>query len=65
MDRKLLTAYYLQTDGLTEKINLIIKIYLKTFVKQKQKDWIKLCLFIQLIIKNRKALLIKINLFFL
>ena len=33
MDRRLLTVYYPQTDRLIEKINLIIKAYLRIFVK--------------------------------
>ena len=58
-------VYYLQIDGLTEKINSMIEAYLKTFVEWEQKDWVKLCLFIQLIIKNREALLIGMSPFFL
>ena len=38
MDRRLSTAYYLQTDGLTERMNLMIEAYLRAFVEWEQKD---------------------------
>ena len=32
INKRLLTVYYSQTDGVTERINLIIKAYFKTFI---------------------------------
>ena len=39
MKRQLLTAYYLQTDGQTERINQEIGIFLRHYVNYQQDDW--------------------------
>ena len=65
MDKRLLTAYYPQTDRLIERINLIIETYFRAFVDWDQKNWARLYPFIQLVVKNRETFLIKMNLFFL
>ena len=36
---KLSTAYHLQTDGQTERLNQDVKQYLRLFVSQRQNDW--------------------------
>ena len=45
-------------------MNLIIKVYFKTFINWDQKNWARLCPFAQLVIKNRDVFSIKMNLFF-
>ena len=37
--RKLSTAFYLQTNGQTERQNIIMEAYLQAFVNFKQNDW--------------------------
>jgi len=39
IETKLLTAFYLQTDGQMEKINQELEQYLRFFVDHRQKDW--------------------------
>ena len=41
IDARLSTAYHLETDGQTERINSIIEHYLRTFVNYIQDDWAK------------------------
>ena len=36
---KLSTAYHLQTDGQTKRLNQNVKQYLRLFVSQRQNDW--------------------------
>jgi len=36
---KLLTAFYLQTDGQTERMNQELEQYLRFFIEHRQKDW--------------------------
>ena len=36
---KLSTAYHLQTDGQTERLNQDVEQYLRLFVSQRQNDW--------------------------
>ena len=37
---KLLTAYYPQTDGQTERINQELKQYLRVFINHRQEQWL-------------------------
>ena len=39
IEMKLLTAFYLQIDGQTKKINQELEQYLRFFVDYRQKDW--------------------------
>ena len=39
IQRELLTAYHLQADGHTERVNLDIQAYLQALVNEKQDDW--------------------------
>ena len=39
IEMKLLTAFYLQTDGQTKQINQELEQYLRFFVDYRQKDW--------------------------
>jgi len=36
------TAFHLQTDGQTERLNQTIKAYLRAFVSKEQDDWVRL-----------------------
>jgi len=45
---KLSTAYYLQTDGQTERLNQVIKQYLQMFINFQQDNWVKLLPVVQL-----------------
>ena len=36
------TAYHPETDGQTERVNLIINQYLRVFCSYAQDDWVKL-----------------------
>ena len=44
--QKLFTAFYLQTDGQTERQNSIIKAYLQIFVNFKQNNWARFFLMV-------------------
>ena len=35
------TVFYFETDGQTERINVFIEIYLKTYISYLQDNWIK------------------------
>ena len=36
------TAFHLQTDGQTERVNLVIDAYLRQFLNQEQDNWVDL-----------------------
>jgi hypothetical protein len=40
--RRLTTAFHLQTDGQTERLNQVIEHYLRTFVNYRQDNWAEL-----------------------
>jgi hypothetical protein len=42
MKSKLSIAYYLQTDGQTERLNQVIEQYLRMFINFQQDDWVEL-----------------------
>jgi len=39
INTKLLTAYYLQTDGQTERMNQKLEQYLRMFIDHHQEQW--------------------------
>ena len=41
IEMKLLTAFYLQTDGQTKQINQELEQYLRFFVDHRQKNWLE------------------------
>ena len=36
------TSFYPQTDGQAERVNALLELYLRHFVRANQKDWAKL-----------------------
>ena len=50
--RKMSTAFYLQTDEQIKQLNQTLKQYLRTYINEKQNDWIKLLFTTQLIYNN-------------
>ena len=36
------TSFHSQTDGQTERVNALLELYLRHFVRANQKDWAKL-----------------------
>ena len=52
--RKLFTAFYLQTNGQTERQNSTIKVYLRAFVNQKQNDQARLLPMTKFVYNNAK-----------
>jgi hypothetical protein len=49
---KLLTVYYLQTDGQTERLNQIMEQYFRCYINYQQDNWVKLLLIAQLAYNN-------------
>ena len=41
IDRRMSTAFHLQTDGQTERMNASMEQYLRVFVNHQQDDWVK------------------------
>lgn len=54
LKQKLVTTFYLQTNGQTKKQNNILKAYLCAFVNKKQNDWIRLLLMVEFVYNNTK-----------
>ena len=42
IERKMSTAFYLQTDGQTERTNTILEQYLQAYVNYQQDNWVEL-----------------------
>ena len=61
IETKLLTAFYLQTDGQTEQMNQELKQYLQFFVDHRQKDWQEWLVLAEFAINNKVHLVIKIS----
>ena len=57
MEQRLSTAFHLQTDGATERINQEVQAYLRAFVTYSQYDWLRLLLTAMLAINNRNLTL--------
>jgi hypothetical protein len=49
------TAFYLQTDGQTERLNQTLEQYLQNYVNQKQDNWIKLLPAVQFVYNSTKS----------
>jgi hypothetical protein len=64
IQRRLLTAFHPETDGSTERMNQVLKEYLRYFVIYSQEDWIPLLPITILAINNRTVTLTGINFFF-
>jgi hypothetical protein len=41
INRRMSTAFHLQTDGLTEQMNMGMEQYLQVFVNHRQDDWVQ------------------------
>jgi transposase InsO family protein len=52
--QKLLTAYYPQTDGQTERTNRTMKTYLKIYSNTKQDNWVSLLPMAQIAYNNKQ-----------
>ena len=61
---KLLIVYYLQTDGQIERINQSLETCLHHYINHSQKNWIKLLLMTQLVLNNKKAIIIEKSLYY-
>jgi hypothetical protein len=63
--RRLSTAYHLETDGLTERMNSTMETYVRTFCGYAQDDWYELLPSAQLAIMGRDATSTGVSPFFL
>ena len=52
--RKLFTAFHLQINGLTERQNSTMEVYLRAFVNWEQNDWARLLLMAKFAYNNAK-----------
>ena len=61
---KLSTAYYLQTNKQTKRINQTLKQYLRCYINYRQNDWVQLLLITQLTFNNATTKVISVLSFF-
>jgi GT2 family glycosyltransferase len=62
--RKLSSAFYLQIDGQTERVNQIMEVYLYYYINYKQNNWVELLPLAQYIYNNTESESTGIMLFF-
>jgi hypothetical protein len=62
--KKLLTAYYPETDGQTKQTNRTLKQYLQTYCNYSQNNWVLLLPMAELAYNNKKAESTSILLFY-
>ena len=58
---KLLTAYYPQTDGQTERINQELEQYLRVFINHRQKQWPDWLEMVEFVYNNKIYMATKIS----
>jgi hypothetical protein len=63
--QRLLTAYHLQTDGSTERMNAVIEVYLRAYIDWSQTDWARWTSTAQMAIKEQIAISTGVSPFFL
>jgi len=59
IETKLLTAFYPQIDGQTERMNQELEQYLRFFVDYRQKDWLEWLASAEFVINNKTYLITK------
>ena len=65
IERRLFSAYYPETDGVTERANQVIQPYLRVYIIFSQDNWEDFLSIAQLVINNRVAMSIGISPFFM
>jgi hypothetical protein len=62
--RNLSTAFYLESDGQTERINAILKQYLRAYCNYQQNNWKQLRPMVEFCYKNSQSETTKVSPFF-
>jgi hypothetical protein len=63
--RRLSTAYYPQTNGLTERMNAVVEAYLQAYINWNQTDWARWTSTAQITIKEQITISMRVSPFFL
>jgi IS30 family transposase len=63
--RRLLTAYYPQTNGLTERMNAVVEVYLQAYINWNHTDWARWTSTAQITIKEQITISMGVSPFFL
>ena len=63
IETKLLTSFYLKTNGQTERMNQELEQYLQFFVDHRQKNWLELLVIAEFAVNNKIYSANKVSLF--